>query len=313
MCLLRLLVTRNDEESYSLSLLFGATVQYVVFKQGADIHIFWSIYFAPYYALALAQLVHTVGGVFGFLVGRFAPAARQPTAAWLTLGLGLLPPLAMAHDGVQSLWVWRRTGGRYDDSGSLIRNSIDLLSVVEQVIMPQTKRGTAIDANGTAGWGWEHQWKWQGPTSEVGLPQSGSHSVNSHPFWIGRGSGMMADVQKKVVAAAHVRIYDDTWIVDQREAQGPLDAYAVEEREPNVLEWLPIDGTEPVRRVGTQPESVPHVGVPHAPRPVRVRADGRAGDAGPDTHRPQRCGLEGRLCRCREVAREDRRSESTAR
>jgi hypothetical protein len=251
-CLLRLLVTRNDEESYSLSLLFGATVQYVAFKQGADIHIFWSIYFAPYYALALAQLVHTFAASAGFLVGRLAPAARNATVAWLTLVIGLLPPLAMAHDGIESLWVWRRTGGRYDDSGSLIRNSIDMLSVVEQVIMPQTKRGSTIDTNGSAGWGWEHQWKWQGPNNDVGLPQSGNR--NAHPFWIGRGSGMMADVQRKVVAAGHVRIYDDTWIVDQREPAGPVDAYAVEEREPSVLEWLFIDGTEPMRHASAQPD-----------------------------------------------------------
>ena len=75
-CLLRLLWTRRDEEIYSLSLLFGATVQYVVFKRGADIHIFWSIYFAPYYALALAQLVHTVGAVAGFVVEPLR--ARRP-------------------------------------------------------------------------------------------------------------------------------------------------------------------------------------------------------------------------------------------
>lgn len=39
-CLVRLVVLRRDEEIYALSLLFGAIVQYVVFKNGADIHIF---------------------------------------------------------------------------------------------------------------------------------------------------------------------------------------------------------------------------------------------------------------------------------
>jgi hypothetical protein len=253
-CLLRLFLTRNDEESYSLSLLFGATVQYVVFKQGADIHIFWSIYFAPYYALALAQLVHTVGATLGFVVGRFAPTYRAASVAWVVLGLGMLPPLAMAHDGFESLWVWRRTGGRYDDSGSLIRNGIDLLEVVEQVVMPKTARGTVMDINGSAGWGWEHQWKWEGSHNEVGLPQASSRGAGSHPFWIGRGSGLMGDVQKKVAAAAHVRVYADTWLVDQRDPVGPVDAYEVAEREPNVLEWLFMDGTEPRRSMGSQPD-----------------------------------------------------------
>jgi hypothetical protein len=255
-CVARLLLTRDDEETYSLSLLFGAAVQYVVFKQGADIHIFWSIYFAPYYALALAQLVHTFGWVFGWLVGRFARtrAWRAPTVAYVTLALGILPPLVMAHDGVASLWVWRRTGGRYDDNGSLIRNGIDLLEVVEQVLMPATKRGTWIATNPSSGWGWEHQWKWQGPNNDVGLPVSGSRSPSTPPFWIGRGSGMMADIQKKVIAAGHVRVYGDTWIVDQRENIGPIDAYSVVEREPNAWEWLLMDGTEPRRTCGKQPD-----------------------------------------------------------
>jgi len=255
LCLLRLFVTRRDEETYSLSLLFGATVQYVVFKSGADVHIFWSIYFAPYFALALAQLVHASGSVSGWIVGRFAPARRKPTVAWVALGLGLLPVLAMTHDGVASLWVWRRTGGRYNDNGSLIRSHIDMLQVLEQVVLPQTTRGMTMDTSPSANWGWEHQWKWQGPDHGEAIPASNDRGAVTHPFWIGRGSGMMSEAQRKVIGAAHVRIYGDTWLVDQREAQGPLDAYAVQEREPNLFEWLFIDGIEPRRTVSAQPDA----------------------------------------------------------
>jgi hypothetical protein len=254
-CALRLIWTRRDEEVYSLSLLFGATVQYVVFKLGADIHIFWSIYFAPYYALALAQLVHTLGGIVGFVVSRFAPAARRATVAWVALVLGIAPSLAMAHDGVASLWVWRATGGRYDDNGAIIRSHIDLLTIVKQVILPRTVRGMSMDANGSAQWGWEAQWTWQGLSNNVGLPLSGARQVATHPFWVGRGSGLMGDEQKKVVAAAHVRIYGDAWIVDQREPAGPLDAYSLNEREPGLIEWLFFDGgTEPHREASKVPD-----------------------------------------------------------
>lgn len=253
-CVLRLLWTRRDEEVYSLSLLFGATVQYIVFKLGADVHIFWSIYFAPYYALALAQLVHALGAAAGFVVGRFAPAARRATVAWVALVVGLAPSIAMAHDGVASLWVWRRTGGRYDDNGALIRSQLDLIAVVKQVLLPRSVRGMSIDTNGSSAWGWEHQWTWQGPNSEVGLPLSNARQVATHPFWIGRGSGLLGDVQKRVVAAGHVRVYGDTWVVDQREPAAPLDAYAMNEREPGFFEWLFLDGTEPHREAATQPD-----------------------------------------------------------
>src|SRR5208282_1354490 len=68
------------------------------------------------------------------------------------------------------------------------------------------------------------------------------------------GSGMSADEQKRFVAQAHVRIYGDTWIVDQREAPAPLDAYSLNEREPNVFEWLVYGGTEPTRSIGSKPD-----------------------------------------------------------
>ena len=37
--------------------------------------------------------------------------------------------------------------------------------------------------------------------------------------------------------------------MDQREAPAPVDSYAVEEREPGVLEWLFYGGTEPMRAI----------------------------------------------------------------
>jgi len=254
-CALRLLLVRADEESYALSLLFGASLQYLLFEEGADVHIFWSIYFAPYYALALAQLAHTAGALAGGVAGLLspAPARRRGAAAAAALAVGLTPVALMAHDGCASLWVWRRTGGRYDQGGTAIRSQIDLLEVLQQVLMPQTARGTRIAANGSAHFGWEEQWQWRGPVDKAALPVSADFGA-ADPFWIGRSSGLMADVQRKVASAAHVRVYGDTWIVDQREPAGPVDAYRVTEREPHALEWLLLDGTEPRRTVGSEPD-----------------------------------------------------------
>jgi hypothetical protein len=67
---LRAIVVRRPVEFFALASLFGATVQYVVFKSGADIHYFWPQYFVLYFALAFAQLVATLTWFTGAVVGR---------------------------------------------------------------------------------------------------------------------------------------------------------------------------------------------------------------------------------------------------
>jgi len=251
-----LLVLRRDEETYALGILFGAVVQYVAFRKGADVHIYWPHYFAAYFALALAELAGTLGVAGAWVVRRLRPIGmnRVQLAGALGLAIGLLPTVAMAHDAVRSLGVWRRTGGRYDEHGSLMRSHIDLLYVLQEVVLPQMKRGAPIDAHRSVQWGWEFQWKSQAVGKEADAPAVGAADVASHPFWIARASGLTGDDQRKIAAAAHVRIYGDAWVVDQRERPAPVDAYSLNEREPNALEWLFYGGTEPMRSIGPTPD-----------------------------------------------------------
>ena len=262
-CVLRCIATRHDEETYALSLLGGSIAQYAAFKSGAEVHIYWSHYFAPCFALAMAQLATTVGGAVQWGVGRFhvLRAARidpgrssGPWAAWSTLVAGLLPLVAIAPDGVRSLWVWRRTGGRYDGGGHVTRSNVDLLTVLDQVAVKATMRGTPIDVHPSLPWQWEDLWTYQGVAKEAPEPLSSTPSAASHPFWIVRPSGLLTPDLRKIAAHAHVRAYGDVWLVDQREPPAPLDAYSLNEREPNVLQWLLFDPTEPHRVVGAQPD-----------------------------------------------------------
>jgi hypothetical protein len=82
LCVLRLLTLRQDEETYALGFLFGGVVQYVTFKRGAYVHIFWPHYFAAYFALALAELADPWGmrGVGWRDAGD--DARRWPTSPW---------------------------------------------------------------------------------------------------------------------------------------------------------------------------------------------------------------------------------------
>jgi hypothetical protein len=253
-CLVRFLITKLDEETYSLGLLFGACFQYVVFKEGADVHIFWPHYFAPYFALALAQLASAIGAVLGRVVRWFSRPRAPLVAAVATFAFGLTPVAAMAHDGVKSLGVWRRTGGRYDDNGAFGRSQIDMLFVLKKIVLPKVKPGTRLDVHPATGWGWEQYWTYQGEWTAVATPAIGGAGAAATPFWVARSSVMSGDEERRIAAAGHVRIYGDTWVVDKREPPAPLDAYSLNEREPNVFEWLFLDGTEPHRSVGASPD-----------------------------------------------------------
>jgi hypothetical protein len=253
-CILRWFALRADEETYSLCFLFGAAVQYFGFPQQAGAYIYWPHYFAPYFALALAQLARTLGAATGTVAGRLTRLGVPAATAWVTLGVGLLPSLAMAHDGVLSLWVWRRTGGRYDAKGAPIRSQLDAIAVLEQVVSPATMRGTAIDVHRSIEWGFEHDWKYRGKKQDAAKPLAATPSAASHPFWIARASGLSSDEQRAIAAQSHVRVYGDIWLVDQREAPAPIDAYSLGEREPNPLQWLLFDPTEPHRNVAGRPD-----------------------------------------------------------
>jgi len=241
---LRLLVRRRDEEAYSLALFTGAALQYVGFRQAADVHIFWPHYFAPYYALALAQLAATVGDVVGWIGRRIRREGIPRAVAWTALVVGLIPTVVMAPDGVRSLWVWRRTGGRYNDSGTLIRSHIDLLTVLRDIVKPAVTPETVLDVHTSTGWGWEHAWTFGQVAVDAGPPVS---ATPGKPLWIGRGSGMSSADEQRFSQAVQVRIYGDTWVVDQAAPWAPLEAFSMHERQPDPFEWLFLGGTEPVR------------------------------------------------------------------
>src|SRR5262245_6336785 len=110
----RVLVKRSGLELLPLLLLGMAAFQYLVFAEGADVHVFWPHYFAPYFGLALAGLGQSLREGLGFALARWLK--RPELALHLSLGaaaLGLLVPLAMAHDAFATLRYARKTGGRF--------------------------------------------------------------------------------------------------------------------------------------------------------------------------------------------------------
>ncbi len=245
--LARFLWKRDDTEGFSLSMLFAATVQYVVFKQGADVHIFWPHYFCAYYALAFAQLVRTIWDVVAWMTSRIAPKATRvaPVVAMIAT---CAPSLLLAPDAFHSLRVWRSTGGRYDDKGSLIRSGADLIFVLHEILRPQMQPNESLAFNAGAHVSWEHSWGLFRDMVESDGPSP------SFPFWVARASALGGDRMTKLAASYPLSIYGDVVVVKRGAPQGPTLAYSLDEHEPNVFQWMFTNNVEPVRTVPTAPD-----------------------------------------------------------
>ncbi len=250
LAILRTLLRRRDEDVMSLAVLFGATVQYVAFKRGADVHIFWPHYYGMYFALAMGQLTASVQSLVEWLAARFDLGARARIAGVLAaIMFGVVPSLLIFPDGARSLRIWRETGGRYNDKGALFRTNVELLWLLQELVRPELHPGEIVGQHPGTPWGWEAQWAIAGLSEMTATP--GAHQR----FWVGRGSGMTSDEMKKIVAGHHVKIYGDVLVVDAASsAAAPLDAYSLAEREPNVFEWYFRYNTEPVLTLSPLPD-----------------------------------------------------------
>ena len=260
----RLIVRRREEEVFALAVLVAATIQYVVFTNGADVHPFWPHYFGLYYALALAQLVATVREVTTWILQRVrskqvrvgsiqvrAPDATPRIADAVGLAfIGIMLVLVLP-DAERGFRYWRLSGGVYPGGPT----GRDMVYVLENVVRPKLAEHDIVDMHASAQLAWERTWAaahevvdtQSGPVPQ---PQNGNHS-----FWIGRPSGLPSATWKSIANTARVQAYEDTWVVDQHASPVAAEAFSLHEREPNLFERWWIASVEPMRSIGTVPNA----------------------------------------------------------
>lgn len=247
---IRFLVYRRDAELYSLAILFGATFQYVVFKHGADIHIFWPHYFGAYYAVALAQLAAAMGDLARRLSSRISLPNPRLIAAIVALIVAAGPTLVLIPDGLRSLRFARETGGRFNERGRIIRSDMDAL-IVGRHIVSKLPQDIILDAHSSMTWGWHHQFATHRPSRVRALPKE--RAGERHPVYFARGGGLSAEEQRDLVNRFYVEIYDDIWVVYLDRDHAPLEGFTLTEREPLLWERYFISGVEPVRTISKDP------------------------------------------------------------
>jgi len=127
----------GPQEFVPLAWIFAATFQYLIFKQAADVHIFWPQYYGPSAALGFGAITATL------LAGRqqvqqsLPPPAARVFCIATAAGLGLavsVPIFLMARMALAQAYQARITSGRYDDGGRFIETETDASQFVSWVM-----------------------------------------------------------------------------------------------------------------------------------------------------------------------------------
>jgi hypothetical protein len=247
--LLRTLVLRREFEFHPIPLLLVAAFQYVHFKGGADVHIFWPQYFAPYFALAVGALSATVHDLVRAVVGLMRSSERLrvwvPAAACLAAGI---PPLLLVgKDGAFIHRLGRLTAGRFVEER--MDNTVDrdvALRWFSLRFPPGVKAGFHSS--------WRALWneEWELGTSPIVRDEPASAPGSTDFFGLDARFASAAEM-RAVASRFHVNVVGPFFLVDKGEPRADIDGYSFNERRPKGLEWFTQGNWEPVRRVTRNP------------------------------------------------------------
>jgi hypothetical protein len=211
-----------------------ASVQYVVFRQGADIHFFWPHYFAAWIALGVALGVDSASGAFESRLGGRALALAAAVAG---LALALV-----ARDGVMALAYARRTGGRFDEKGVLI-DSDGLETAVLRALRAELPADAPVDLHEGMHATWAQVWALGGRVVGLGRPVPRGPAPVAY---VADARALPDEQLAELVRRFRVRAYGPVLVADLAGPVG-VSAFRVREREPSWLEWAFVSATEPVR------------------------------------------------------------------
>ena len=250
--LARFVARRAELELLPLFILVMSVVQYVHFKQGADVHIFWPHPFALYFGLAAGALAATVRDGWRWLAPRIprrlprfllSPLAR-PSSAPSSVGL---PVLLVARDGASLVRLSRESGGRFME--------VNLPSEIDQAVAlrwflagyPATER---IAFHGSVRQALEHCPGRSGRGRRRGSsrsPRPARACTCSTPASRPRPSCATRPAAITCSAVGWL------WVMDRSRPRAPLDGFSFDEHDPGLFESLWHGATEPVRRVVPDP------------------------------------------------------------
>jgi hypothetical protein len=254
-------VKRNELEWLALPLLIAAVIQYVVFKQGADVHIFWPHAFAAYFALAVGALAATASDLTAWAAARLAKRAQargapEPTAArrarrlapWAGLVLIGLPTLFVLQDGLRTVRLAHETAGRFAEGNQELR--VDVVQALRW-FRPRVPPASSVAYHTSVQVSWALWWEMRPASSLVNQPVA-AISPEARTFILDTRGTSVAEL-RAAASRYHVHAVQHFWLIDPKEPPAPLSGYSFDEHEPSFLEGLSQGRVEPIRRVVEDP------------------------------------------------------------
>ena len=299
--LFRLILLRRPIEIFPLAILIMATIEYVHFKNGADVHTFWPLPYAPYWALSVGVLARTAIDLAELAVARLDDVPAGLTKDVIQLGvlgaIGLLPLLVLP-DGVRGLYYARTTGGRFSDRGRRIFQDVDKSEAAEW-LGSRMSVASRVQIHASMHTTWAVDWAMRRPTTPVDGPPSRSTNGQDR-YFLADLAFMKPLEQAKMAHDFHVVAVGQFVLVDRAAPpRRPMASCSTRaSRVPSSGTWSA--GTDPIRTVRPDPwytwELRDEFGADPEPA-AAVRPP--AGDARRSAHRSQRRRRGGRSARAR--------------
>jgi hypothetical protein len=228
-----------------------AAFQYVAFKNGADVHIYWPMPFAPYAALSVGVLAETTFGILQWIWRRTQNQAAAPGSQALLVGTLALIPLAILPDGVRALRYARETGGRFNEKGKIILRDLDKITALEWMAARMEPRTVVLDHDSMKPT-WDQDWVFHTQVKGASaLPPQGQ--FGDERYFVGDMRYMSAEDQQRLASEFHVVAVGPFLMVDRAAPRAPIEGYSFDEREPNLVEWYLLSGWDPIRTVRPDP------------------------------------------------------------
>lgn len=230
----RALRRRRAVDALPLAVLVMALVQYLVFTNGADVHIFWPHLFALWFALGMGALAACV-------------ADARPRA---TLVVGLALCLAILPDGLRALDFGRATGLRFDEKGRFIEQSLDQTAALRW-FSARMADGTGLGLHSSAHHSWSLDWALERPLREERVLPSG-RDARFRYFAADRRSLSAAELQQLGRAYAVIGV-GALLLIDRDAPPAPAQGFAIVRREPTLRERVFGSAHDPVMTVAPDP------------------------------------------------------------